>query len=89
MQPVTRARYEQARCESYKWLTPENLFLPHSARELDLVVSDYLEFLWAQCKGRTEGPNILAGLHRFTRCPATLERQFETELASHESVGDP
>ena len=40
----------------------ENLILPHTAKQLDLVVSDYLEFLWAQGKGRTEGSNILAGL---------------------------
>ena len=43
-------------------LRSENLFLPHAAKQLDLIVSDYLEFLWAQGKGRTEGSNILAGL---------------------------
>jgi hypothetical protein len=62
VQPVTRARYEQARNDFYQWLRSENLILPHSAKQLDLVVSDYLEFLWAKGKGRTEGSNILAGL---------------------------
>ena len=62
VQPVTRARYQAARDEFYEWLHNENLFLPQSAYRLDLVVSDYLEFLWAQGKGRTCGSNLLAGL---------------------------
>ena len=62
VQPVTRARYSQAREAFYKWLKEEDIFLPHSAYQLDLVVSDYLEALWAQGKGRTEGSNTLAGL---------------------------
>ena len=62
VQPVTRARYEQARQDFYAWLREERLVLPSSAFELDRVVSDYLEALWARGKGRTEGSNILAGL---------------------------
>jgi hypothetical protein len=62
VQPITRARYEQARQDFYAWLGFEKLVLPSSAYGLDLVVSDYLEALWAQGKGRTEGSNILAGL---------------------------
>ena len=38
------------------------LTLPSSAYQLDLVVSDYLEALWASGKGRTEGSNVLAAL---------------------------
>ena len=62
VQPVTRARYEKARQDFYSWLQGENLVLPSSAYSLDLIVSDYLEALWASGKGRTEGSNILAGL---------------------------
>lgn len=62
VQPVTRARYSQAREAFYKWLKEEDIFLPHSAYQLDLVVSDYVEALWAQGKERTEGSNTLAGL---------------------------
>ena len=62
VQPVTRARYEKARSDFYAWLQKEQLYLPSSAYQLDLVVSDYLEALWAAGKGRTEGSNILAGL---------------------------
>ena len=62
VQPVTRARYSQAKEDFYAWLQAEGLRLPHSAYHLDLVVSDYLEALWAQGKGRTAGSNILASL---------------------------
>ena len=57
VQPVTRARYAKAREDFYSWLKDERLILPHQT-----MVSDYLEALWAQGKGRTEGSNILAGL---------------------------
>ena len=62
VQPITRARYEQARKDFYDWLREERLVLPHTGYHLDLVVSDYLEALWARGKGRTEGSNLLAAL---------------------------
>ena len=62
VQPVTQSRYKQARDQFYEWLNTEGLFLPSSAYRLDLMVSDYLEALWAQGKGRTHGSNILAAL---------------------------
>ena len=62
VQPVTRKRYEEARESFYSWLRQEKILLPHTAYQLDFVVSDYLEALWAQGKGRTEGSNTLAGL---------------------------
>ena len=62
VQPVTRARYTDAKNQFFEWLRNEGLVLPQSAYHLDLVVSDYLEALWAQGKGRTHGSNILAAL---------------------------
>ena len=62
VQPVTRARYLDARNTFYEWLRNENLIMPHSAVQLDLVLSDYLEHLWATGHGRTTGSNILAAL---------------------------
>ena len=62
VQPVTRARYEKARKSFYSWLDTEGLSIPSSAFHLDALVSDYLEFLWASGKGRTEGSNTLAAL---------------------------
>ena len=62
VQPITRARYQEARDAFYEWLRRENLLLPSSPFKLDLVVSDYLEALWSQGKGRTHGSNLLAAL---------------------------
>ena len=62
VQPVTRARYKAARETFYEWLQQENLLLPQSAYYLDLVVSDYLEAIWAAGKGRTVGSTLLAAL---------------------------
>ena len=62
VQPLTRARYQKAREEFYEWLRQERLVLPASSFQLDLVVSDYLEHLWATGQGRSAGSNILAGL---------------------------
>ena len=62
VQPVTRQRYAQARSDFYTWLRQENLALPRSAYHIDLVVSDYLEALWAKGNGRSVGSNALAAL---------------------------
>ena len=62
VQPVTRARYNQALDEFFEYLKDIKQPLPSKAKDLDLVVADYLEFLWAQGAGRTEGSNILAAL---------------------------
>jgi integrase len=62
VQPLTRSRYVKAREAFYDCLKEEHIALPSSSYQLDLVVSDYLEALWALGKGRSEGSNILAGL---------------------------
>ena len=62
VQPVTRARYDQALGEFFQFLKDVRKPLPPSARELDLLVSDYLEHLWATGKGRSCGSNTLAAL---------------------------
>ena len=62
VQPVTQQRYTKAREAFYEWLREERLILPNTAYQLDFVVSDYLEALWAQGKVRSDGSNILAAL---------------------------
>ena len=62
VQPTTKARYAQARDDFYAYLKDHGLVLPHTASQLDSVVSDYLEFLWAEGFGRSHASNILAGL---------------------------
>lgn len=62
VQPVTKARYQQALDDFFEYLRAEKLVLPHSTAQLDTMVADYLEHLWAQGFGRTAASNILAGL---------------------------
>lgn len=62
VQPVTRARYSHALDDFYAYLKQENLVLPPKAHQMDKVVADYLEFLWAQGSGRSSGSNVLAAL---------------------------
>lgn len=62
VQPVTRARYDLALSNFFKYLKDEKLILPHRAAEVDTCVADYLEFLWAQGHGRSVASNTLAAL---------------------------
>lgn len=62
VQPVTRARYDHALEEFFAYLKEVKQPLPHTAKELDLVVSDYIEHLWASGAGRSCGSNVLAAL---------------------------
>lgn len=62
VQPVTKARYQKALDDFFTYLKDEKLILPQSAAQLDPIVADYLEFLWAKGSGRTCASNILAGL---------------------------
>ena len=62
VQPVTRARYQQALDDFFAFLKDEGLVLPHSTARLDQIVADYLEHLWASGLGRTVASNTLAGL---------------------------
>ena len=62
VQPVTKARYAQARENFYTYLRDHHLTLPNHGVALDAIVSDYMEHLWATGAGRTEGSNILAAL---------------------------
>ena len=62
IQPVTRSRYDKSLQDFFNFLKETKQVLPPTAAGLDLVASDYLEALWAQGAGRTEGSNVLAAL---------------------------
>lgn len=64
-QPTTRARYDQSLTIFFKFLKSINRELPPTAAQLDLLVSDYLEQLWAEGEGRSSGSNVLAALQDF------------------------
>ena len=62
VQPTTRVRYDQALSDFFKFLKAIGKSVPQSVVELDLLVSDYLEQLWAEGQGRSSGSNVLAAL---------------------------
>eukprot|EP00438_Fugacium_kawagutii_P018349 Skav224070 [mRNA] locus=scaffold432:52613:53713:+ [translate_table: standard] len=62
VQPVTRARYQAALRDFFSFLKNEQIALPRQAMQLDMVVSDYLEHLWASGVDRSQASNTLAAL---------------------------
>ena len=65
VQPRTRQRYAQSLHLFLDWLTREGLSLPTKASQMDHLVSDYLEFLWATGEGKSVANNALAALQDY------------------------
>ena len=65
VQPRTRQRYEASLQQFFAWLEREGLVLPTRVTQMDNLVSDYLEFLWAEGQGKSEANNALAALQDF------------------------
>ena len=65
MQPRTRQRYEASLQQFFSWLEREGLALPKRVAQMDNLVSDYLEYLWADGHGKSEANNALAALQDF------------------------
>ena len=62
VQPVTRKCYDQSLQDVFAYLKEQKLVLPHTSRDLDLVLSDYVEHLWATAAGRSSESNVIAAL---------------------------
>lgn len=62
VQPVTRIRYDQVLQDFFRYLKEIGQILPTTAHDLDLVMADYIEHLWATGAGRSTGSNVLAAL---------------------------
>lgn len=65
VQPSTKTRYQESLQLFFQFLRRESLVLPKKRDSLDPIVSDYLEFLWAEGEGRAAGQNVLAALQDF------------------------
>ena len=65
VQPQTKKRYQQGLEQFFAYLKREELSLPKRRDDLDRVVGDYLEFLWAEGEGRATANNFLAALQDF------------------------
>ena len=62
VQDKTKQRYKAALAEFFKYLRQENLELPTRQDAMDGMVSDYLEYLWAQGEGRATASTFMAAL---------------------------
>ena len=62
VQPTTRARYNKATDAFLAFLKTEHLELPRNKKDMDPLVCDYLEHLWASGAGRAQASDTLAGL---------------------------
>ena len=65
VQPKTKERYQLALNSFFKYLRHEQLQLPTRRDGLDEIVSDYLEYLWAEGEGRAAANNLMAGLQDY------------------------
>ena len=62
VQPVIRKRFQEALHQFYAYLGREKLTLPTKRDRMDQLISDYLEYLWAEGKGRASANTFLAAL---------------------------
>ena len=60
IQPRTRARYDKAKQKFYSFLDTNRLELPTRRNQMDSLLCDYLEELWAQGEGRALASDTLA-----------------------------
>ena len=66
LQPRTRARYDKAKKKFYSFLTNNSLELPQLRSQMDGLLCDYLEHLWASGEGRALASDTLAALQDVT-----------------------
>ena len=62
IQPRTRARYDRAKARFYQFLDDNSLVLPRERSQLDYLLCDYLEHLWATGEGRGLASDTLASI---------------------------
>eukprot|EP00438_Fugacium_kawagutii_P007517 Skav231098 [mRNA] locus=scaffold2525:251187:253990:- [translate_table: standard] len=62
VQPKTRERYDKALARFFDYMRERHLQLPKQRVQLDAVVSDYLEHLWATGEGRSLASDSIAAL---------------------------
>ena len=65
VQATTKARYSAGLQNFFDFLKKENLELPRQRDHMDPLVSDYLEYLWAQGEGRATASNFMAALQDY------------------------
>eukprot|EP00438_Fugacium_kawagutii_P003220 Skav200448 [mRNA] locus=scaffold1922:170440:170772:- [translate_table: standard] len=74
VQPATKRRYTLAVDGFMNYLRLAGMTLPFQKHQLDLLVCDYVEHLWASGAGRAQACDTLAGLQD---AQPDLKGQFE------------
>ena len=62
VQSRTKDRYAKARQQFYTFLDREGFSLPRKRQDLDVLVSEFIEHLWASGEGRSLANDTVAGL---------------------------
>ena len=62
VQSRTKVRYEAARSNFYQFLKDNHVTLPRKRQDLDPLVSEFIEHLWASGEGRSKANDAAAGL---------------------------
>ena len=62
VQEKTRTRYKSSLSTFFAYLKEEHITLPTRRDEMDQLVSDYLEYLWAEGEGRATASTFMAAL---------------------------
>ena len=62
VQEKTKQRYSSSLADFFKYLRLENLELPTKKDDMDVLVSNYLEYLWSQGEGRACASTFMAAL---------------------------
>ena len=65
VQTTTKERYSKGLQSFFDFLKQEELELPRKKDDMDALVSDYLEYLWAQGEGRAMASNFMAALQDY------------------------
>ena len=66
IQPRTRARYDKAKDKFYTFLDQNRLEIPRRKQDMDGILCEYLEHLWASGEGRGLASDTLASLQDTT-----------------------
>ena len=62
---ITRQRYSQSLAKFRLFLSHNHLEIPRARRDMDLLVCEYLEFLWGEGEGRATANTFVAALQDY------------------------
>ena len=82
VQPATRKRYEKSTSGFFQFLKQEGLAIPTRKDQFNLVLCEYLEFLWSTGAGRAQANDTVAGSQGLPEPAAPTANTVPTESAA-------